>query len=328
MSKYEELSKLKELLDAGVLSKEEFEAEKKKILDASEDVEPSQQVIEPNDEKRTEEIAQDAKPLTTDSFGNFIFDEPKESISETVCNSEKESSSPQEIKRNKGLGYIAIIVLVVFFLGFILVTIAMCGGNKTNSVDDSYNVAADSAITDTAEVDESSYDTAVDVDDNQEQTSQNNAEKAEDYIGGLDTDTRVVANLTDNERHCVYTLTEVEAGWGIINSLYCHNLETGSTNLVLVPYKVEGEEDNGEQVADAKMVGNNLYVINTSYRCGSSVACLNTLTSNWSCTVRACADAKFVGSNKLKVTYSKLVYEGECLADNQYEYRDKVITLK
>ena len=33
MSKYEELSKLKELLDAGVLSKEEFEAEKKKILD-------------------------------------------------------------------------------------------------------------------------------------------------------------------------------------------------------------------------------------------------------------------------------------------------------
>lgn len=41
MSKYEELSKLKELLDAGVLSKEEFEAEKKKILDASEEVKAS-----------------------------------------------------------------------------------------------------------------------------------------------------------------------------------------------------------------------------------------------------------------------------------------------
>lgn len=40
MNKYEELSKLKELLDAGVLSKEEFEAEKKKILDASEKVKP------------------------------------------------------------------------------------------------------------------------------------------------------------------------------------------------------------------------------------------------------------------------------------------------
>lgn len=32
MNKYEELSKLKELLDAGVLSKEEFETKKKKIL--------------------------------------------------------------------------------------------------------------------------------------------------------------------------------------------------------------------------------------------------------------------------------------------------------
>ena len=41
MNKYEELSKLKELLDAGVLSKEEFEAEKKKILDASEEVKPA-----------------------------------------------------------------------------------------------------------------------------------------------------------------------------------------------------------------------------------------------------------------------------------------------
>lgn len=40
MNKYEELSKLKELIDAGVLSKEEFEAEKKKILDASEEVKP------------------------------------------------------------------------------------------------------------------------------------------------------------------------------------------------------------------------------------------------------------------------------------------------
>ena len=315
----DKLMEIKKLYEAGILTKEEMEAEKAKVLYPS----ISKQSIERKEEKPTEEIAQDAKPLATDNFGNFIFDESKESASETDSYSEGESSSSQEIKRNKGLGYIAIIVLVVFFLGFILVTISMCGGNKTG---EAVNYAV--ADTDTAMVDDTDYDTAVDVDDNQEQTPQNYAEKAEDYIGGLDTDTRVVASLTDDERHCVYTLTEVEAGWGRINSLYCHNLETGSTNLVLVPYKVEGEEDNGEQVADAKMVGNNLYVINTSYRCGSSVACLNTLTNNWSCTVRVCADAKFVGSNKLKVTYSKLVYEGECLADNQYEYTDKVITLK
>lgn len=315
----DKLMEIKKLYEAGILTKEEMEAEKAKVLHSS----TSPKTIEPKEEKQTEDIAQDAKPLATDNFGNFIFDEPKESASETDSYSEGESSSSQEIKRNKGLGYIAIIVLVVFFLGFILVTISMCGGNKTTEAVD-YAVAD----TDTAMVDDTDYDTAIDVDDSQEQTPQNYAEKAEDYIGGLDTGTRVVASLTDDERHCVYTLTEVEAGWGRINSLYCHNLETGSTNLVLVPYKVEGEEDSGEQVADAKMVGDNLYVINTSYRCGSSVACLNTLTNNWSCTVRACADAKFVGSNKLKVTYSKLVYEGECLADNQYEYTDKVITLK
>ena len=175
-------------------------------------------------------------------------------------------------------------------------------------------------------VDDTDYDTAVD--DSQEQTPQSYADKAENYIGGLDTDTRVVASLTDDDRHCVYTLTEVEAGWGRVNSLYCHNLETGSTNIVNVPYKVEGEEESGEQVADAKMVGNNLYVVNTSYRCGQSVACLNTRTGKWSCVVRACASADFISNNRVKVTYSKLVYEGECLADNQYEYTDKVITLK
>jgi len=76
------------------------------------------------------------------------------------------------------------------------------------------------------------------------------------------------------------------------------------------------------------MIGNNLYVINTSYRCGNSVACLNTLTGKWSCVVRACASAEFASNNRLKVSYAKIVYEGECLADNQYKYTDKVITLK
>lgn len=76
------------------------------------------------------------------------------------------------------------------------------------------------------------------------------------------------------------------------------------------------------------MVGDNLYVVNTSYRCGQSVACLNTRTGKWSCVVRACASADFISNNRLKVSYAKLVYEGECLADNRYEYTDKVITLK
>ena len=165
------------------------------------------------------------------------------------------------------------------------------------------------------------------VGDNQEQNTQTYVEKAEDYIEGLDTDTRVVASLTDDERHCVYTLTEVETDDGRFKNLYCHDLETGSTNLVKVPYKIDGEE-YGERVGDAKLVGDNLYVVNTSYRCGDCVVCLNTFTGDWSCIVKTCASAKFIGGSRMKVTYSKLVYEGECLAENQYELTDKVITLR
>ena len=284
----DKLMEIKKLYDAGVLTKEEMEAEKAKIL----------------------------RPTSVAS----------ESKKETVASNDKPQPSTSKGTLKQGLSKDTKIWLIAGSVVAVMLIIAIIIQNGRSSNSQTYDNDYAVADTDTVMVDDTDYDTAVD--DSQEQTPQSYADKAENYIGGLDTDTRVVASLTDDDRHCVYTLTEVEAGWGRVNSLYCHNLETGSTNLVLVPYKVEGEEDNGEQVADAKMIGNNLYVINTSYRCGSSVACLNTLTNNWSCAVRACADAKFVGSNKLKVTYSKLVYEGECLADNQYEYTDKVITLK
>lgn len=282
----DKLMEIKKLYDAGVLTKEEIEAEKAKIL-------------------RPTSVASESKTVASN-------DKPQPRTSKGTLK--------QGLSKDTKIWLIAGSVVAVMLIIAIIIQNGRSSSNQT--YDNDYAVAD----TDTVMVDDTDYDTAVD--DSQEQTPQSYADKAENYIGGLDTDTRVVASLTDDDRHCVYTLTEVEAGWGRVNSLYCHNLETGSTNLVLVPYKVEGEEDNGEQVADAKIIGNNLYVINTSYRCGSSVACLNTLTSDWSCTVRACADANFVGSNKLKVTYSKLVYEGECLADNQYEYTDKVITLK
>lgn len=286
----DKLMEIKKLYDAGVLTKEEMEAEKAKIL-------------------------------------RSISSVASESKKETVASNDKPQSSTSKGTLKQGLSKDTKIWLIAGSIVAVMLIIAIIIQNGRSSNSQTYDNDYAVADTDTVMVDDTDYDTAVD--DSQEQTPQSYADKAENYIGGLDTDTRVVASLTDDDRHCFYTLTEVEAGWGRVNSLYCHNLETSSTNIVNVPYKVEGEEEEaGEQVADAKMVGNNLYVINTSYRCGSSVACLNTLTNNWSCAVRACADAKFVGSNKLKVTYSKLVYEGECLADNQYEYKDKVITLK
>lgn len=284
----DKLMEIKKLYDAGVLTKEEMEAEKAKIL-------------------RPTSVASESKTVASN-------DKPQPRTSKGTLK--------QGLSKDTKIWLIAGSVVAVM----LIIAIIIQNGRSSNSqtYDNDYAVAD----TDTVMVDDTDYDTAVDVDDSQEQTPQSYADKAENYIGGLDTDTRVVASLTDDDRHCVYTLTEVEAGCGRVNSLYCHNLETGSTNLVLVPYKVEGEEDNGEQVADAKIIGNNLYVINTSYRCGSSVACLNTRTGKWSCVVRACASADFISNNRVKVSYAKLVYEGECLADNQYEYTDKVITLK
>ena len=285
----DKLMEIKKLYDAGVLTKEEMEAEKAKIL---------RPISSVTSESKKEMVASNDKPQPRTSKGTL----------------------KQGLSKDTKIWLIAGSVVAVM----LIIAIIIQNGRSSNSqtYDNDYAVAD----TDTVMVDDTDYDTAVD--DSQEQTPQSYADKAEDYIGGLDTDTRVVASLTDDERHCVYTLTEVELGWGRVNSLYCHNLETGSTNIVNVPYKVEGEEEAGEQVADAKMVGNNLYVVNTSYRCGQSVACLNTRTGKWSCVVRACVSADFISNNRLKVSYAELVYEGECLADNQYEYTDKVITLK
>ena len=284
----DKLMEIKKLYDAGVLTKEEMEAEKAEIL-------------------RPTSVASESKKETVASN-----DKPQQRTSKGTLK--------QGLSKDTKIWLIAGSVVAVM----LIIAIIIQNGRSSNSqtYDNDYAVAD----TDTVMVDDTDYDTAVD--DSQEQTPQSYADKAEDYIGGLDTDTRVVASLTDDERHCVYTLTEVELGWGRVNSLYCHNLETGSTNIVNVPYKVEGEEEAGEQVADARMVGNNLYVVNTSYRCGQSVACLNTRTGKWSCVVRACVSADFISNNRLKVSYAELVYEGECLADNQYEYTDKVITLK
>ena len=285
----DKLMEIKKLYDAGVLTKEEMEAEKAKIL---------RPISSVTSESKKEMVASNDKPQPRTSKGTL----------------------KQGLSKDTKIWLIAGSVVAVM----LIIAIIIQNGRSSNSqtYDNDYAVAD----TDTVMVDDTDYDTAVD--DSQEQTPQSYADKAENYIGGLDTDTRVVASLTDDDRHCVYTLTEVEVGWGRVNSLYCHNLETGSTNIVNVPYKVEGEEEAGEQVADARMVGNNLYVVNTSYRCGQSVACLNTRTGKWSCVVRACVSADFISNNRVKVSYAELVYEGECLADNQYEYTDKVITLK
>ena len=273
----DKLMEIKKLYEAGVLTKEEMEAEKAKILrPTSVASEKSNDKLQPNYNKGT---------------------------------------LKQGLSKDTKIWLIAGSVVAVMLI------IAIIIQNGRSSKNQTYD--NEHAVTNTVMVDDTDYDTAVD--DSQGQTPQSYADKAEDYIGGLDTDTRVVARLTDDERHCVYTLVEVEAGWGRVKNLFYHDLNTDQTSLVNVPYKVEEGE---EQIADAKLVGNNLYVINTSYRCGDSVACLNTLTGNWSCIVSECGEAKFTASNKLEYTISTLIHEGESNLDNVYSYETKSLTLK
>lgn len=309
----DKLMEIKKLYQAGILTKEEMMAEKAKIL-------PSTTSPNVKDENNLDKDLPNVKIDVSDDIKNETKSVINSHTPENNTTSKTIPKQGQPEDTNVLPFAIAFALAIILIIASAILSVR-CSNHQ--EYDNDYYTVAD---TDTATVDDSDEEIAVD--DYQEHETQTYAEKAEDYIDGLDTDTRVVASLTDNERHCVYTLTEVETDYGRINNLYCHNLETGSTNLILVPYKVEGEEDYGEQVADAKMIGNNLYVINTSYRCGDCVVCLNTFTGDWSCIVKTCASAKFIGGSRMKVTYSKIVYEGECLAENQYELTDKVITLR
>lgn len=93
------------------------------------------------------------------------------------------------------------------------------------------------------------------------------------------------------------------------------------------PYSIEGP-DYDDAIAATKLIGDNFYVINTSYRQGDNLACFNTRTGEWSNPIPHCAQCEFVGSNKLHVIYSELIYEGECAAENEYRFTEKTITLK
>lgn len=174
----DKLMEIKKLYEAGILTKEEMEAEKAKILHPTSVA----------SESKKETVASNDKPQQRTSKGTL----------------------KQGLSKDTKIWLIAGSVVAVM----LIIAIIIQNGRSSNSqtYDNDYAVAD----TDTAMVDDIDYDTAVD--DSQEQTPQSYADKAENYIGGLDTDTRVVASLTDDDRHCVYTLTEVEAGWGRVNS--------------------------------------------------------------------------------------------------------------
>ena len=299
----DKLMEIKKLYEAGILTKEEMEAEKNKVLHLGGIV---------NEEPVSEETISDAVPAKADSEERFAFGKARPEQKQTNSSSKQQTGkSNSKLYWIGGIGILVLIIILMIIL---------------NRKDDEPTYYFEEAATDSITYDEPSTTIYEAVSEHHSQATNSYEERAENYIAGLDSETKVVANLTDKERHRVYTLVEVEAGWERVKNLYCHDLETGSTCLVNVPYQVE--DTDIDQVSDAKLVGDNLYIINTSYQCGDSVACLNTLTGNWSCIVSECGEAKFTGINKLEYTISTLIHEGESNLDNAYSYETKSITLK
>ena len=105
MSKYEELSKLKELLDAGILSQDEFDVEKKKILDAPEEVKPS--------------------PTTPTKKPGFFS---KEAIRQRQEAFDKLSESEKRQQQMVGLGACGVIAIVFAIFACMIMFIAMLLG--------------------------------------------------------------------------------------------------------------------------------------------------------------------------------------------------------
>ena len=109
-----------------------------------------------------------------------------------------------------------------------------------------------------------------------------------------------LAKFTDNRACSYYLVRSSELDGTFLAGLWQLVKVKGGKQLDMPnPYDVDGIEC----IKDAKLVGSNLYVINTSYRLGDNVACLNTLTGRWSNPIPACAQCSFIAGNKLKVKY-------------------------
>ncbi len=134
-----------------------------------------------------------------------------------------------------------------------------------------------------------------------------------------------VAQFTDDRACAYYLVNDPDEYLTPLGDLWILVKVTnnGRTQRIIVnPYDIEGS------IKDAKLIGDNLYVINTSYRRGSNLACLDTTTGQWTNPIPDCNQCKFVGNNKIWVEYSHLVKEGECLLANEYRYTEATYTLK
>lgn len=114
----DKLMEIKTLYEAGILTKEEMEAEKNKVLHPKGIVNEEPKVEEPV----SEEITSGATPVMTDREGRFALDAHKTEPIQT-----NSSSTQQTIKSNSKLYWICSIGILVFIILFLALS------NKKNS---------------------------------------------------------------------------------------------------------------------------------------------------------------------------------------------------
>ena len=234
----DKLMEIKRLYESGILTKEEMEAEKNKVLHPEGIVSEEPKAEEPV----SEEIPSDATPVMTDSEGRFVFDAPKQEPKQesTQTNS---SSTQQANKSNSKLYWIGGIGI----FAFIIVLLAM-SGNKSNEPT-YYSEEAPETVTDSVSYDEPV--TIIDDEDTEIEETETGAWAGRIVIdGGMYRNclTSASINLMSDANNKYHGTIKIHAGEGLNGYLEGDIIASGSdtelTIHIIEPYVAPGDNGN------------------------------------------------------------------------------------
>lgn len=130
----DKLMKLKELYEAGILTKEEVEEEKKKILNTQQDEPVGEQLPELSSETQENKsdvvVEEDATPIMRHDESGFAFKQPKVKPQPETTNGTTPSS-----QTNNRAALLGVFILIVISLIFIIIAVK-CNGSDNNDYDD------------------------------------------------------------------------------------------------------------------------------------------------------------------------------------------------
>lgn len=257
------LLELKELYEAGILTKEEVEEEKKKILNTQQD-EPVGEQLLPEQSSETQEnksdvvVEEDATPIMRYDESGVAFDQLKVKPKPETTN----KTTPSSQAHNRA-AFVGVFILIVIF--FIIIVISMkCNGSNNDCDDQTYPDSLEESIVDIVDSTEYIEDPAFVEDEYETITSSDDGEFAYDPFSG---NFRIFGG--------VYRLCESYAYLTINkgpDDIYTGTMELmmGSQETDLESFQPTGRFDdyNGHvsAIIRAKSSGNTLVIILDSYK--------------------------------------------------------------